>query len=108
MSTEATKAVLDHHQAMLDASDLDGLMDDYTEDSFFVTNLTGTATGLEAIRAVFAGLGGAMPGFELLGEVVEGDVAYIWWKADGIAFGTDTFLVRDGKIANQTVGLHLG
>ena len=108
MSTEATKAVLDHHQAMLDAGDLDGVMEDYTEDSVFVTNLTGEARGLEAIRAVFAGLGGAMPGFDLKGEVVEGEVAYIWWTADGIAFGTDTFVVRDGKIATQTVGLHLG
>jgi ketosteroid isomerase-like protein len=108
MSTEDTKAVLDHHQAMLDASDLDGLMEDYAEDSLFVTNLTGEARGLDAIRAVFAGLGGAMPGFELLGETVEGDVAYIYWKADGFAFGTDTFVVRDGKIATQTVGLALG
>jgi ketosteroid isomerase-like protein len=108
MSTEATKAILDHHQAMLDAGDLDGVMEDYTEDSLFVTNLTGEARGLDAIRAVFAGLGGAMPGFELKGETVEGDVAYIFWTADGFAFGTDTFVVRDGKIATQTVGLALG
>ena len=108
MSTEDTKAVLDHHQAALDAGDLDGVMEDYTEDSLFVTNLTGEARGLDAIRAVFAGLGGAMPGFELQGEVVDGEVAFIWWKADGFALGTDTFVVRDGKIATQTVGLALG
>lgn len=108
MSTEDTKAILDHHQAMLDSGDLDGLMEDYTEDSLFVTNLTGEARGLDAIRAVFAGIGGAMPGLELQGEVVDGDVAYIWWTADGFSFGTDTFVIRDGKIATQTVGLNLG
>ena len=108
MSTEDTKAVLDHHQEMLDAGDVDGLMSDYTEDSVFITNLGGAVKGLEGIRSVFAATAGGMPGFELLGEVVEGDVAYIWWTSEGIPFGTDTFVVRDGKIATQTVALQLG
>ena len=49
-----------------------------------------------------------VPRLQSLGEHVDGDIAYVWWKADGIAFGTDTFVVRDGKIASQTVGLHFG
>ena len=30
------------------------------------------------------------------------------WKAEGIPFGTDTFVVRDGRIVTQTVALHFG
>jgi ketosteroid isomerase-like protein len=108
MSTEDTKAILDHHSATLDAGDVDGLMEDYTEDSVFINNLLGVVRGLDGIRGVFAATAGAMPGFELLGEHVDDDTAFIWWKAEGIAFGTDTFVVRDGKILTQTVGLHLG
>jgi ketosteroid isomerase-like protein len=108
MSTEATKAILDHHQAALDAGDVDDLMSDYTEDSVFVTNLGGVVKGLDGIRAIFGATAGGMAGFELLGEHVDGDVAYIWWKAENIPAGTDTFVVRDGKIAAQTVYLQLG
>jgi len=106
MPTQETKAVLDHHAAMLDAGDLDGLMADYTEDSVFVSNLGGVITGLEAIRGVFAATTDGMAGFEAGVEHVDGDMAFVTWKADGIAFGTDTLVVRDGKIAAQTVALH--
>ena len=54
MPTDETKAILDHHNAMLDAGDVDGIMEDYTEDSVFISNLGGVAKGLEAIRGVFA------------------------------------------------------
>jgi hypothetical protein len=31
----------------------------------------------------------------------------VTWTADGIAFGTDTLVVRDGKIVAQTVAIVL-
>jgi uncharacterized protein (TIGR02246 family) len=105
VSTEATKAVLDHHMEALDAGDLDGVMDDYTEDSVFISNLGGVVKGLEGIRAVFSMSVGAMAGFEAGVEHVDGDIAFVTWKAEGINLGTDTFVVRDGKIAAQTVVL---
>ena len=108
MSTEDTKAILDHHQAALDAGDLDDLLSDYTEDSVFISNLSGPVKGLEGIRGIFAATTGGMAGFELLGEHVDGDVAFIWWKAENLPVGTDTFVIRDGKIAAQTVYLQLG
>jgi ketosteroid isomerase-like protein len=108
MSAEDTKSVLDHHTEMLDAGDLEGLMADYTEDSVFISNLGGVVKGIAGIRAIFEMTKDGMPGFEAGGEHVEGEIAYVWWKAQGIAFGTDTFVVRDGKIATQTVALHLG
>jgi len=42
----------------------------------------------------------------MLRQDVEGDVAYIVWKAETAdnrhELGTDTFVVRDGKIVAQT------
>ena len=71
----------------------------------------GTVRGLEALRATFdaffAGL--FAPGtFEFAMDQldVSDDVAFIAWHADSasakIRLGTDTFVVRDGKIAVQT------
>jgi ketosteroid isomerase-like protein len=107
MSTEETKAILDHHTAMLDAGDLDGLMEDYTEDSIFVSNLSGVVTGLDGIRGIFSGATtGGLAGFESGVEHVDGDIGYVTWSADGVPFGTDTFVIRDNKILAQSVGLH--
>ena len=111
MPTEQTKAVLDHHSEALSAEEitdaaLDDIMADYHDDAVFVSNLSGVITGIDAIRPMFASAAGAIPGFEKTGEHIEGEVGYVTWKADGIAFGTDTFVLRDAKIALQTVALH--
>lgn len=111
MPTEQTKAVLDHHAEALSAAEvtdatLDEIMADYHDDAVFVSNLSGTVVGIDAIRPMFASVTGAIPGFERTSEHIEGEVGYVTWKADGIAFGTDTFVLRDGKIALQTVALH--
>ena len=37
--------------------------------------------------------------------LVEDDVAFFTWKTDAVAFGSDTFVLRDGKIAVQTVAM---
>ena len=43
--------------------------------------------------------------FDMLRQEVDGDVAYIVWKAETAdnryELGTDTFVVPDGKIATQ-------
>lgn len=106
MPTAETKAVLDHHMAALDSGDLDDIMSDYTEDSVFISNLGGVIKGLEAIRGVFAMSAGGMAGFEAGVEHVDGEIGFVTWTAEGIALGTDTFVVRDGKVAAQTVVLH--
>jgi ketosteroid isomerase-like protein len=92
--------------AALESGDLDDVMADYTEDSVFISNLGGVIKGLEAIRGVFSMSVGAMAGFEAGVEHVDGEIAFVTWKAEGIALGTDTFVVRDGKVAAQTVVLH--
>ena len=108
MSSEVTKSVLDHHMEALLAGDLDAVMSDYTEDSVFISNLGGVVKGLDGIRAVFEMAGATMGGFEQAVEHIDGEIGYVAWKADAVPFGTDSFVVRDGKIVAQTVALHFG
>jgi hypothetical protein len=63
--------------------------------------------GPEAIRSFFVKLFEefAKPGtsFEILRQEVDGDTAYIGWRAgEHNRFGTDTFIVQNGKIMTQT------
>jgi ketosteroid isomerase-like protein len=106
VSSDETQAVVDHHMAALNTGDIDTLMEDYTDESVFIINLGGVFTGKEAIRPFFEA-SGQMPGFERTSVHVAGDTYYVTWTADGIAFGTDTLIVRDGKIAVQTVAIVL-
>ena len=84
-------------------------MADYTAESRFFTP-DGLLRGSEAIRGFFRRLFEefAKPGmsFEMLGQEVDGDTAYIVWKAETadnrFELGTDTFIVQNGKIVTQT------
>ena len=105
-----TAAVLEHHLAALAAGDVDQVLEDYTDASVLVTQ-DGVFRGREELRTLFAGFvaGLLAPGtyeFVLDRTEVCGDVAYIVWNAKcaeaDVRLGTDTFVVRDGKIAVQT------
>jgi ketosteroid isomerase-like protein len=105
-----TKAVVDHHSAAFAAGNLDEILKDYTDESALLTP-DATYLGRQAIRAFFSdGFSGLFkPGtydFTLDIMKIEGDVAYIVWHANcaaaTIPLGTDTWVVRDGKIAAQT------
>jgi ketosteroid isomerase-like protein len=106
----ATQAVLDHHLAAFGAGDTDEILADYTDQSVLIT-ADGTIRGLDALREAFDGfLGGLFaPGtYDLVMDAVtvEGEVAYVVWHADcasaDVSLGTDTFLMREGKIAVHT------
>jgi ketosteroid isomerase-like protein len=105
-----TAQVLSHHLRALGAGNLDEVLVDYVEDSVLVTP-DGSIKGLAGIRAAFEGFlsGLFKPGtYELALDArhVEGEVAYITWHAKcaaaDIVHGTDTFIVKDGKILVQT------
>ena len=107
--TATTQDVLAHHLNCFGKFDLAGTMADYTAESRFFTP-DGLLRGPEAIRRFFAKLFKefAKPGmsFEMLRQVVDGDTAYIMWKAETadnrFELGTDTFIVQNGKIVTQT------
>jgi ketosteroid isomerase-like protein len=105
MADEETMAVLQHHAAALVAGDLDEIMADYADDAVFISHHTGVLAGAEAIRGHFAtpsGLTNIVP----TTVAVHGDYVYVCWTADGVPLGTDTLVVRDGRIVFQTVAIH--
>jgi len=106
VSTEETRTVVERHMAALASGDIDRVMEDYTDDSVFIINLGGVFQGREAIRPFFEASGG-MPGFTETAAYADGDAYFVTWTADGIEFGSDTLLVRDGTIALQTVAVVL-
>ena len=106
-SSDETRAVVEHHMAALQAGDIDTVMEDYTDESVFIINLGGVFTGRDAIRPVLRGRRAPCPGSPRPPPTPQGDTFYVTWTADGIAFGTDTLVVRDGKIAVQTVAVVL-
>jgi hypothetical protein len=102
MSTEETRTVVERHMAALQGGTIDNVMEDYTDESVFIINLGGVFKGLEAIRPFFEASAG-MPGFTETAAFVEGDAYYVTWTAEGIEFGSDTIVVKDDRIALQTV-----
>ena len=108
-SATSTQAVLDHHLQCFGAGDLPGILADYAPDAVMFTP-TGVVRGPDGMTPLFQGFFAefAKPGarFDLQLQSVEGDVAYILWTAETAdntyELGTDTFVVRDGKILAQT------
>ena len=104
-----TLDVLTHHLNCFGKGDLNGMMADYAAESKFFTP-DGLLRGSEAIRRFFARLFEefAKPGMslEMLRKEVDGDTAYIVWKAETadnrFELGTDTFIVQNRKIVTQT------
>jgi hypothetical protein len=105
----STRAILDHHLQCFGSCDLDGILSDYTDDSVLLI-ADGALKGRSAIReffvAGFAEFGRPGTTFAMKTMLVEGDYAFIVWDAETVDHrfesATDTFVVRDGRIALQT------
>ena len=105
----STKEVLEHHKKCFGEGDLTGILSDYAPEAVLFTP-DGPLKGSDAIRplfqAMFAEFGKPGAAFSMTQESVEGDYAYILWKAETAdnvyEVGTDTFVVRDGKIVAQS------
>jgi len=104
-----TEDVLNHHLQCFGASDLAGILSDYTDGAVLFTP-TGVLTGPGEMRTLFTTMFAEFtkPGttFDLIRKDVRGETAFILWKAETAdnmyEFCSDTFLVRDGKIGAQT------
>ena len=105
----STRDVLDHHVKCFGEGDLKGILSDYAPGAVLFTP-DGPHKGADAIRplfqAMFAEFGKPGAAFSMKQESVEGDYAYILWTAETAdnvyELGTDTFVVRDGKIVAQS------
>ena len=105
----STKDVLDHHVKSFSEGDLASILSDYAPGAVLFTP-GGPLRGADAMRPLFqamiAEFGKPGAAFRLTRQSIEGDCAYIVWTAETAdnvyEVGTDTFVVRDGKIAAQS------
>ena len=100
-----TAEVLEHHLTALGAGDVDAIMSDYAEDAVLISGAN-TLRGREAIAQMFKAVADNPPELHEDVRTVEGDLAYIAWHTDQVPFGSDTFVVRGGKIVYQTVAVN--
>jgi len=105
----STQEVVDHHLKSFGDGDLGGILSDYAPGAILFTPegpLRGSGEITPLFEAMIAEFG--MPGavFNMQRKYVEGDHAYILWNAETAdnryELGTDTFIVRDGKIVVQS------
>lgn len=105
----STESLLAKHLARFAAGDLEGILSEYADDAVFLS-ADGALRGPAALRPLFVAMFEefALPGvtFELVARRVEGECAYIAWRAEtprrSYTLGADTFVVRDGRIVYQT------
>ncbi len=105
----STKEILDRHLKYFGESDLGGILSDYAPDAVMFTE-NGTLRGVDEIKPLFQALIAEFkkPGaaFSMKLQSVEGDIGYIVWNAETsdnvYELGTDTFVVRRGKIVAQS------
>jgi ketosteroid isomerase-like protein len=108
-TTSTTQQVVNHHLGAFFERDVDGILSDYAPDAVLFT-ANGLLRGVREIRPLFEAMVAEFekPGaaFHLEAQSYDGDCAFILWKAETAdnvyELGTDTFVVRNGKIAVQS------
>jgi ketosteroid isomerase-like protein len=106
---DSTKDVVDRHLKSFGERDLKGVLSDYAPDAVLFTR-DGPLRGPDAIRPLFKAMIAEFekPGarFNMSQRFVDRDYAYILWTAETAdnvyELGTDTFVVRNGKIVAQS------
>lgn len=105
--SKATEKVLKQRMEAVKKSDIDGILSYYTEESVLFTP-EGPVHGLVEIRAFFDSFFDALEtdfaeDLIMLCEDVEGEIGYTLWAAEPyVSMGTDTFIIRDGKVVVHT------
>ena len=105
----STQGVLDRHLQSFGRGDLEGILSDYAPDAVLFT-ADGPLRGIDGIRPLFqrmiAEFGKPGARFRMQQQFVDGDFGYILWTAETAEnvyeLGTDTFVVRAGKIVAQS------
>ena len=107
-TTRTPQEVFQHHAEVLIAGDIDGIVEDYSDDAILITP-DGTMHGKDGVRQAFEKLLSDLPSAEwdVPTQIFEGDVLFIEWSAKAAEThaddGIDTFVFRDGEIVVQTV-----
>jgi len=104
-----TQDVLENHLKCFGEGNLEGILSDYAPGAILFTP-DGPLRGRDQIRSLFTAMlaefGKPGAAFSMRQQFVEGDYAFILWTAETAdnvyELGTDTFVVRDGKITVQS------
>jgi ketosteroid isomerase-like protein len=106
-ATRRTEAALSRHLDAIKAGDADAVMRNFADDAVVYTP-DGPLRGQDAIRAdiesfIINAPKGMMDAFEIVRQDIEGDIAYIIWRAEPfVTLATETFVVIDDRIRVQT------
>jgi len=113
-STDQTLNVMNHHlQAFLTNQGIDAIVRDYDEHAILYAP-DSVYRGVDEIRQFFKDFLGNLPEkglqlFRMRTQEAHGEVGYIVWSVgELIPLGTDTFLIKHGKIVQQTYAAHIG
>ena len=106
---DSSRTVLLRHLSAFQDNNLEAVISDYTDESELITP-DAVYKGPEEIQTFFEALIAQFPkhqsSFELDTLVVDDDLVYIIWHGKtpvlDIPFATDTFIIRNGKIHQQT------
>lgn len=107
-----TAQLLDSHEAALLAQDAARVSQHYAADAVLIVNGQ-TFRGPDEIAAMYATLIRDLPDAAWRTDVavVHDDLAYVEWACDAatsrVEFGTDTFLVANGRIIRQTASFRI-
>lgn len=111
LSTCTETVVRSHLQAFLEQKGVAAIVRDYADDACFISEPK-TYRGPREIADFFSAFIAALPQhaierFALRALRVEGEVAFITWSVGReLPLGTDTFVVRGGRIVAQTFAMH--
>jgi hypothetical protein len=110
-SFDTESVVRDHLHAFVARKGVDAILEHYDDDARFYSE-ENVYRGKDAIRGFFTGFIASLPpdavdGFSLRSLRVDGPLAFITWSAGrNVPLGTDTFVVKDGKIVSQTFAMY--
>lgn len=107
LRSRTTEEVFEHH---LDTRALGhefleiDLVWNYSDDVVILTNY-GVFRGKDGVRQCAAILREQVPStdYRYTLKLTHGEVAYLEWSAPNVRDGSDTFLIRDGRIQVQTI-----
>ena len=111
-SSDSTEAVYNRHMQAFMGGDIEVILSNFTDQSVIITN-QGVVSGLEQIRGFFSqvleSMGPeAIANTKMLTSNIEGDVAFhTMTQGAALPFAAETYVIRDGKIMTQTVGMYM-
>jgi hypothetical protein len=114
ISTDQTLSVMRHHlHAFTTNQGVDAIVRDYDPRAVLYAP-DNVYRGVDEIRYFFETFLSNLPDkglllFRMLTQEAHGEVGYIVWSVgELIPLGTDTFVVKDGKIIQQTYAAYIG